>query len=155
MITGVGAVVNTARVRPGARVAVIGAGGVGLNAIQGAALAGASRIVAVDIAAAKLDAARAFGATDGVLAGPDAAARGARPRPAAAASTSSSSPSARPPRSPAAAGLLAAGGAVVVVGMPPAGVMVDYDPTTPRLDEPAHRRLAHGPRPCSPATSPG
>ncbi len=72
VITGVGAVVNTARLRPGARVAVIGAGGVGLNAIQGAALAGAAQIVAVDLAPAKLEAARAFGATDGVVAGPGA-----------------------------------------------------------------------------------
>ena len=50
--------------------AVIGAGGVGLNAIQGAALAGAARIVAVDVSAEKLAAAREFGATDGVAAGP-------------------------------------------------------------------------------------
>ena len=48
VITGVGAVVNVARVSPGSSVAVVGAGGVGLNAIQGAALAGAGRIVAVD-----------------------------------------------------------------------------------------------------------
>lgn len=64
VITGVGAVVNTARTRPGDRVAVIGAGGVGLNAVQGARIAGAARIVAVDTSAPKLDAAGAFGATD-------------------------------------------------------------------------------------------
>jgi S-(hydroxymethyl)glutathione dehydrogenase / alcohol dehydrogenase len=62
--TGVGAVLNTAQVVPGSSVAVFGAGGVGLNAIQGAAIAGAERIVAVDAQPAKLDLARRFGATD-------------------------------------------------------------------------------------------
>jgi S-(hydroxymethyl)mycothiol dehydrogenase len=66
--TGVGAVVNTARVRPGETVVVIGAGGVGLNTIQGARLSGAARIVAMDLAPSKLDDARAFGATDTILA---------------------------------------------------------------------------------------
>ena len=68
VITGVGAVVNTGGVRPGEVVTVIGAGGVGLNAIQGARIAGASRIIAVDTAEAKRDAALEFGATDFVLA---------------------------------------------------------------------------------------
>jgi S-(hydroxymethyl)mycothiol dehydrogenase len=64
--TGVGAVVNTARVRPGETVVVIGAGGVGLNVIQGARLAGAARIVAMDLNPGKRDDAMAFGATDWV-----------------------------------------------------------------------------------------
>ncbi len=64
--TGVGAVFNTAGVTPGSKVAVFGAGGVGLNAIQGAAIAGAERIVAVDANAGKLERARLFGATDAV-----------------------------------------------------------------------------------------
>ena len=68
VITGVGAAVNTANIRPGQNVVVIGAGGVGLNAIQGARLAGAARIVAVDTNADKLEAAKEFGATHGVLA---------------------------------------------------------------------------------------
>jgi S-(hydroxymethyl)glutathione dehydrogenase/alcohol dehydrogenase len=63
VVTGVGAVVNSARVGPGASVAVIGCGGVGLAAIQGARLAGAEPIIAVDRIAAKLDLARANGAT--------------------------------------------------------------------------------------------
>jgi S-(hydroxymethyl)glutathione dehydrogenase/alcohol dehydrogenase len=63
VMTGVGAVFNTARVEPGAAVMVIGTGGVGLNVIQGAAIAGANPIVAVDVADAKLDMAKAFGAT--------------------------------------------------------------------------------------------
>jgi S-(hydroxymethyl)glutathione dehydrogenase / alcohol dehydrogenase len=61
--TGVGAVLNTARVEAGSSVAVVGTGGVGLNAVQGAVLAGAHPIAAVDLVPAKLDAALAFGAT--------------------------------------------------------------------------------------------
>ena len=68
VITGVGAVVNAAGLRAGQDVVVIGAGGVGLNAIQGARIAGARRIVAVDMSEEKLDIAREFGATDGILA---------------------------------------------------------------------------------------
>jgi S-(hydroxymethyl)glutathione dehydrogenase/alcohol dehydrogenase len=62
--TGVGAVIHTAAVEPGSTVAVIGCGGIGLSAINGAALAGASRIIAVDMVASKLELARKFGATD-------------------------------------------------------------------------------------------
>jgi len=61
--TGLGAVFNTARVAPGDRVAVVGCGGVGLNVIQGARLAGASTIIAIDPLAAKLDLASDLGAT--------------------------------------------------------------------------------------------
>ena len=64
--TGVGAVINTARVQPGSSVAVFGCGGVGLNCIQGARLAGAATIIAVDISDFKLDLATRFGATHGV-----------------------------------------------------------------------------------------
>jgi S-(hydroxymethyl)glutathione dehydrogenase/alcohol dehydrogenase len=62
--TGFGAVVHTARMPPGSTVAVIGCGGVGLNSVQGAVVAGASRIIAVDTVAWKLELARSFGATD-------------------------------------------------------------------------------------------
>ena len=64
VITGTGAVFNTAQVRVGETVAVIGTGGVGLNTIQAASLAGASRIVALDLRESKLEAARHFGATE-------------------------------------------------------------------------------------------
>jgi len=63
VITGLGAVVNTAQVEPGSSVVIIGTGGVGLNAVQGAALAGAYPIIAMDLLDNKLKAARAFGAT--------------------------------------------------------------------------------------------
>ncbi len=62
--TGVGAVIHTAKVEPGATVAVIGCGGVGLSCINGAAIAGAGRIIAVDALDSKLELARKFGATD-------------------------------------------------------------------------------------------
>jgi S-(hydroxymethyl)glutathione dehydrogenase/alcohol dehydrogenase len=64
--TGLGAVMNTAKVEPGATVAVIGCGGIGLNAIQGAYLSGASRVIAVDMLDSKLELAKVFGATDTV-----------------------------------------------------------------------------------------
>jgi S-(hydroxymethyl)glutathione dehydrogenase / alcohol dehydrogenase len=64
--TGYGAVTNTARVEPGSTVAVIGAGGVGLNIIHTARLVGARRIIAIDLVEHKLALAKEFGATDGV-----------------------------------------------------------------------------------------
>jgi S-(hydroxymethyl)glutathione dehydrogenase/alcohol dehydrogenase len=64
VMTGVGAVFNAAKVEPGATVAVIGCGGVGLSAVNGAALAGAERIIAIDRVPSKLDLARELGATD-------------------------------------------------------------------------------------------
>jgi S-(hydroxymethyl)glutathione dehydrogenase / alcohol dehydrogenase len=66
VLTGMGAVLHRAKVRAGQTVAVIGCGGVGLNAVQAARLAGAGRIIAVDIKEAKLERARIFGATDTV-----------------------------------------------------------------------------------------
>jgi S-(hydroxymethyl)glutathione dehydrogenase / alcohol dehydrogenase len=67
--TGVGAALNTAKVTPGSSVAVFGCGGVGCSVIQGARLAGARQIIAIDIVASKLEAASHFGATDVLLSG--------------------------------------------------------------------------------------
>jgi Zn-dependent alcohol dehydrogenase len=75
VVTGIGAVRNAARVQEGDTVCVVGCGGVGLQVVAGARLAGARRIVAVDLDRAKLELARARGATDVVEAGPDAARR--------------------------------------------------------------------------------
>jgi Zn-dependent alcohol dehydrogenase len=69
VITGVGAVMNTVQVAPGSYAVVIGTGGVGLNCVQGAALAGAAKVIAVDMRDNKLEAARAFGATHIINAG--------------------------------------------------------------------------------------
>lgn len=78
ILTGVGAVVNTARVEPGARVAVFGLGGVGLAVVLGARLAGALQIVAVDLLPQKLELARRLGATHAVSAGDGQAADAVR-----------------------------------------------------------------------------
>ncbi len=127
VITGVGAAVNTARVRPGEVVAVIGAGGVGLNAIQGARIAGAARIVAIDTQPAKLEAAREFGATDGILATtpePWAELRALCGRGADAVLVTVGAAAAydSAPR------YLARRGRVVMVGMPHSGAMSSYEP---------------------------
>ncbi len=66
VITGLGAVVNTAKVPQGASVVVIGTGGVGLNSVQGAAISGAYPVIAMDLDDAKIEAAKTFGATHGI-----------------------------------------------------------------------------------------
>lgn len=71
VMTGVGAVVNTARVQPGTSVLVIGCGGVGLSVVMGAILAGAARVIVADVNAAKLEMARGLGATDAIDASKD------------------------------------------------------------------------------------
>lgn len=129
VITGVGAVVNAARLRPGEDAVVIGAGGVGLSAIQGARLAGARRIVAVDLVPAKLDAAREFGATDTVLAGGETPWEDAHRllgRGADAVFVTVGAASAFT----AAPNYLGPAGRVVMVGMPPSGAMAEYEPVT-------------------------
>jgi S-(hydroxymethyl)glutathione dehydrogenase/alcohol dehydrogenase len=63
VMTGVGAAINTAKVEPGSSVAIIGCGGVGLNVVQGAVLAGAEKIIAIDLNPMKLQLAKQFGAT--------------------------------------------------------------------------------------------
>jgi len=69
--TGVGAVFNTAKVQPGSSVAVFGCGGVGLSVIQGAVIAGAERIIAIDTLEPKLAMAKQFGATEALLPTPE------------------------------------------------------------------------------------
>ncbi|MEM1079425.1 MAG: Zn-dependent alcohol dehydrogenase [Pseudomonadota bacterium] len=125
--TGVGAVVQTGQVRVGETVVVIGAGGVGLNVIQGARLAGAARIVAVDLLPHKLDEAREFGATDTILATmekPWAAARTVTPRGADAVFVTVGAAAVydTAPR------YLARGGRMIMVGMPHSGETARYEP---------------------------
>ncbi len=127
VITGVGAAVNAAGIRPGHVVVVIGAGGVGLNAIQGARIAGASRIIAVDMTEEKLQTARDFGATDGVLANAEKPWREVREIAGRAADAVLVTVGAvkvydDAPR------YLAAGGRVVMVGMPHSGQASSYEP---------------------------
>ncbi len=127
VITGVGAVVNAGKVKPGEDVVVIGAGGVGLNAIQGAKLAGARRITAIDMVPSKLEDAAAFGATDGILASdpkPWSVLREKTGRLADAVfvTVGASAIYDTAPR------YLAPGGRLVMVGMPPSGDVSTYAP---------------------------
>jgi Zn-dependent alcohol dehydrogenase len=126
--TGVGAVRNTAGVQPDSTVAVIGCGGVGLACVQGARLAGASRIVAVDVVAEKLDLARKLGATDTVDASavPDVVAALHEVLPDGYDYVFDAiGKIATTEQAIAALGL---GGAAVIVGLPPAGERAGFDP---------------------------
>ena len=130
VITGVGSVTNVANVQPGSKVVVVGTGGVGLNVVQGAALAEAAVIVAVDLSDDKLQAAKEFGATHMVNASSDDVA-------AAIASVTggemadevfvTATAKAAFDQAPT---LLAPTGAVVLVGLPPTGVTSTFNPLT-------------------------
>jgi S-(hydroxymethyl)glutathione dehydrogenase/alcohol dehydrogenase len=127
VLTGVGAVLNTAAMRPGSRVATIGTGGVGLNCVQGAALGGARTNIAIDLSDVKLAAAPTFGATHTINPGrEDAGAavrsltdgRGADYVFVAAGSAAAIEQGAK---------LLRRGGTLVVVGMTADGVKVRFE----------------------------
>ncbi|MBI2913293.1 MAG: zinc-binding dehydrogenase, partial [Chloroflexi bacterium] len=133
VMTGVGAVINTARVQPGSTVAVIGCGGVGLNVIQGAALAGAARIIAIDIIDYKLELAQQFGATHVINSAKDdavAAVRNLSPGGADYAFEVIG----RPETMRQAYDTTRRGGMTVVVGLAPAGAEVSI-PVTGLLQE--------------------
>ena len=122
--TGAGAVLWATPVRPGSSVAVIGCGGVGLAAIQGARLAGAARIVAVDVFSEKLALARELGATDAVDGSGDAVAevRGLTQGVDYAFSAITS-----PAGLADAVRMCAYGGTATLVGVPPPGSRLDVD----------------------------
>ncbi len=129
VLTGFGAAINTARVQVGDAVAVVGCGGVGLNCVQGAALAGALPLVAIDVADDKLERARAFGATDTIIAKGEDAAERARAltegRGFDVVMTAVGDARAIEQALP----LLAPNGALVVVGMPPYDQRVSLNAT--------------------------
>jgi S-(hydroxymethyl)glutathione dehydrogenase / alcohol dehydrogenase len=134
VLTGVGAVVNTGAVRAGESVVVIGTGGVGLNVIQGAYIAGAARIIAVDLTPGKLAAAAEFGATHGVLAGDPAPwdrvraltqGRGADAVFVAVGALAAYD---------TAMHYVARGGRMVMVGMPHSGARASYEPGAVAFD---------------------
>jgi S-(hydroxymethyl)glutathione dehydrogenase / alcohol dehydrogenase len=127
VLTGIGAAERAGRVGPGQVVAVIGAGGVGLNAIQGAALAGAERVIAIDIADDKLAAAKAFGATDAVNAREAEPSGAVRELAGGVDVAIATAGSARAVEQGLA--LLRRGGTLVVVGMPASGQEARFDPT--------------------------
>jgi S-(hydroxymethyl)glutathione dehydrogenase/alcohol dehydrogenase len=128
VITGVGAVTNTAAMRPGASVAVIGAGGVGLNVIQGASIGGARTIIALDINDVKLDAAKRFGATHGVRADGAGAIDEVRALSGGAGVDYVFVAAGARAAIAQAFGMAGRSGAVVLVGIPPSGVTVEIDP---------------------------
>jgi Zn-dependent alcohol dehydrogenase len=128
VITGVGAVTRTAALGAGASAVVIGAGGVGLNTIQGAAIAGARPVVALDVVDAKLDAARRFGATHALRADDAGVVEEVRRLAGGrGADFVFVAVGARPAFAQAFA-MAARSGAVVLVGIPASGVTVEIDP---------------------------
>lgn len=131
--TGVGAVMNTARVRPGASVVVIGCGGVGLSVVQGARIAGASPIVAVDVVPSKLELARELGATDTVLSAQDVEMRILDATGGGAAFAFEAL--GRPETIGLAARVLAPGGTAVLVGMASPEARVPLDALTVTVQE--------------------
>jgi Zn-dependent alcohol dehydrogenase len=129
VLTGLGAVVNTAGVGAGQSVVVVGTGGVGLNAIQGARLVGASPIIAIDLSDEKLAAARAFGATHTISAGSADAAKavagmtGGRKADWVFVTVGAKAAVEQ------GIGLMKTNGSVVIVGMPASGVTAAFDPS--------------------------
>ncbi|KAB7755667.1 Zn-dependent alcohol dehydrogenase [Mycolicibacterium mucogenicum] len=126
--TGVGAVRNTAGVQPGSTVAVIGCGGVGLACVQGARLAGAARIVAVDVVAEKLDLARKLGATDVVDASTTDDVVAALRDVVADGYDYVFDAIGKIVTTEQAIAALGLGGAAVIVGLPPQGERASFDP---------------------------
>jgi len=134
VMTGVGAVLNTAAVRPGETVAVVGCGGVGLSIVQGARIAGASRIVAIDVVDEKLTLAAQLGATDVVsAAGADVV--GEVRQLLSGGADHSFEALGRPETIRTAIDLTGKGGTAVLVGMAPSDARVEIDPLTMTVSE--------------------
>ena len=126
VITGLGAVVNTAKVPYGASVVVIGCGGVGLNSVQGAALVGAHPVIAVDLVDAKLEVAPGFGAShviNGKAEDAIAAVRGLTGGGADYVFVAAGSPAAFEQGLE----MLAPAGTMTLVGMPPTGQKIGVE----------------------------
>jgi Zn-dependent alcohol dehydrogenase len=130
VVTGLGAVLNTAQVPAGADVVVVGTGGVGLNSVQGAALCGARTNVAVDLSDGKLAVARRFGATHALNPSREDVAAAVRALTGGRGADYVFVTVGARAAIEQAFGLLARGGAVVVVGMPASGVMAAFDPSS-------------------------
>ncbi len=124
VITGVGAVFNTARVQAGSTVAVIGVGGIGLNVVQGAHLAGAERIIAVDLNPEKLALARTFGATD-VVNGSETDAVAAVVEMTSGGADAAFEAIGLPATATQAVRMIRPGATAYLVGLPPAGANIE------------------------------
>ena len=129
VITGFGAVANSAAMKADSHVVVIGAGGVGLNCIQAARIGGARRIIAIDRSASRLDAARAFGAHESVEVGKDDPRRSVLDHTDGRGANYVFVAAGVKPAIEGAFELLAPGGAAVLVGIPETGVTATFDPT--------------------------
>jgi S-(hydroxymethyl)glutathione dehydrogenase/alcohol dehydrogenase len=125
--TGVGAVQRTAAVPEGATVAVIGCGGVGLSVVQGARLAKAGRVIAVDLDPARGELARTFGATDAIAAGNGNAAEGVRDLTDGGVDFAFDAIG-KIETTEQAIDMLGIGGTAVVVGLPPTGATAKFEP---------------------------
>lgn len=141
VMTGVGAVTNTARMEPGSRVAVFGLGGVGLSAVQGARLAGAATIIAVDTNPDKLAQARRFGATDEVNASEEDVVKAIRSRGGVDYAFECVGSGALTGQ---AYKCLARGGTVIVVGLAPTKEEASFRPASMALDERGIRGSNYG-----------
>ncbi|MCG6857781.1 MAG: Zn-dependent alcohol dehydrogenase [Salaquimonas sp.] len=130
VITGYGAVANTAKLKSGQNAAVVGCGGVGLNAIQGAALSGAGMVMAIDVSDSKLEAARRFGATHTINVAHQNAAEEIMALTSGRGVDFVFVTVGAKQAFDHAFRYITRNGAVVIVGMPPSGVMAEYDPAT-------------------------
>jgi S-(hydroxymethyl)glutathione dehydrogenase/alcohol dehydrogenase len=143
VMTGVGAALNTAHVRPGDTVAVVGCGGVGLNVVQGARIAGAAAIVAVDVVASKLELARELGATHTVDANAGDAANAVRALVPGGVDHAFEALG-RPETIETALALTGRGGQTVLIGMAAPDARVAIDPLTTTLEERCVRGCWYG-----------
>lgn len=128
VLTGVGAALNSAAVTEGSTVVVLGVGGVGLNCVQGALLAGAGRVIAVDLVPAKLELARTFGAHETVAAGGVDAGEAVRDLTSGRGAEAVFVAAGVPRLIEEGAALLRRGGTLVIVGLPASGTRVSLDP---------------------------
>jgi S-(hydroxymethyl)glutathione dehydrogenase/alcohol dehydrogenase len=126
--TGFGAVTRTAKVRPGDRVAIIGCGGVGLAAVNGATVAGAKQIIAIDRMPGKLDMARAFGATDTIDASSEDVVARVRELTGGRGVDHAIEAIGRKETIEAAFNMLAKGGRATVIGMTPPDLRIEIAP---------------------------
>ena len=127
VITGFGAVVNTAQITSGSSVVVIGTGGVGLNSVQGAAVAGAEKIIALDLSESKLEAARQFGATHTVNVGQENARKSIKSLTAGRGADYVFVTVGAKSAIEQGFKLLCKGGTLVIVGMTADGVKIEFD----------------------------
>lgn len=144
VMTGVGAAINTARVEPGSSMVVVGCGGVGLNVIQGGALAGAETIIAVDVLDNKLEYARRFGATHLINARQVDPIEATREVTDGRGTDYAFEVIGNPRTIAQAYQMIRRGGTLVVVGVAPAGAEVAFNASSIMLDEKTIRGSLYG-----------